>query len=166
MVTGVHIVHISIYAFLTHKAKSGLLVSEKETIMESSICMIKSSSYKKHAMSFSLLHNTIREKIVSLVTVPSPILPMLCLNNPLDAIFSPPIMFLLLVLMLCLVSQCFPTLTTHVFNILSSHLRNGYQMTGDTPSASKSNLYTSQRTGFWEAEALRLSAVFIMTFLL
>lgn len=91
MLTGVHVVHISIYAFLPHKAKILLLqvtcVRKRNHNRVEHLPDKAQLSYKKHAMSFSLPHNTIKEKIVSLVTVPSPILPTLSLNNLSTAIF-------------------------------------------------------------------------------
>lgn len=101
-------VHISIYVVLTHEDQTLLLqltfVRKRNNNGVEHLPDKAQLSYKKHATSFSLLHNTIKEKIVSLVTIPSPVLPTLSLNNPSATIFSPLISFLVLVLILCLVS--------------------------------------------------------------
>lgn len=108
MLTDVHMVHISIYVFLTHEVQALLLqLTFVRKINDNGVKHLPDKaqlSYKEHATSFSLLHNTIKEKIVSLVTIPSPILLTLSLNNPSATIFSPLILFLVLILILCLVS--------------------------------------------------------------
>lgn len=85
--------HISFYAFLTHKSKFLLLCvnrvrkrNHNGTVHLSDKAQL---SYKKHAMPFPLLHNTINKKTVSLVTLPSPILSTVSLKNLLVTVFSP-----------------------------------------------------------------------------
>lgn len=120
--------HISIYSFLTHRAKILLLqITSVRKRKHNGVTYFSDKtqlSYKKHATSFSLLHSTIKEKIVSLVTVSQPY----PANNlhPLCHAFSPQILFPVLVLILCRFPNAL-LLTTIFFNVSPSCPRNVFR---------------------------------------